>query len=264
MTGQLPLSGKTIVVTRRKEQAKEFSDQLEQQGAAVILFPAVEIAEPSSWSECDAALERLSDYSGIIFTSPNSVEWFFRRVAERRKSEQMSHLLYAVGEKTKEKIESFGFPSETLPANYSAEQLGMEIARGGVTGKRYLFPKGNLAKNDIETILSHHGATIDSVVVYRTLEPKADAHRNRVLNDIKERADLITFFSPSSVIHFLNTVPGNIVNGKDIAVFGKTTADTAREKGLAVAVTAECSTIEAFTATIRDFYSTVHRKRSSA
>ena len=105
MTGQLPLSGKTIVVTRRKEQAKEFSELLEQQGAAVILFPAVEIAEPSSWNECDTALERLSEYSGIIFTSTNAAEYFFRRGTERRKSDRVSCRLYAVGDKTKEKIE---------------------------------------------------------------------------------------------------------------------------------------------------------------
>ena len=257
-TERLPLAGKTIVVTRRKEQAKEFSDLLEQVGASVILFPAVEIAEPSSWSECDTALERLNDYSGIIFTSANAVEYFFRRVAEQRKSSQMSSRMYAVGEKTKEKIESFGFHTEEIPAHFSAEQLAREMVQRVVTGKRFLFPKGNLAKKDIERILSSHGAFVENVVVYRTQEPELNAARKMLLSEIKGRADLITFFSPSSVIHFLNTVPKNIVDAKDVAVFGETTANAAREKGLTVAVAAERSTIEAFLETIRDFYTTVH------
>ncbi|MDX1779219.1 MAG: uroporphyrinogen-III C-methyltransferase, partial [Thermodesulfobacteriota bacterium] len=39
----LPLAGKTIVVTRAKEQAGPFADSLEQAGARVILFPTIEI-----------------------------------------------------------------------------------------------------------------------------------------------------------------------------------------------------------------------------
>ena len=43
-----PLFGKTIVVTRSREQASEFADKLYEYGAHVIEFPTIEIAKPDS------------------------------------------------------------------------------------------------------------------------------------------------------------------------------------------------------------------------
>lgn len=254
MTEQLPLSGKTIVVTRRKEQAKEFSDLLEQQGAAVILFPAVEITEPFSWSECDAALERLNDYSGIIFTSANAVEYFFQRANDRKKSERIKNIaLYAVGETTESSVKKLGFQTEQLPDTFSAEELAHTIAQTNVGGKRFLFPKGNLAKNDVVTILAKYGAEVDDVIVYNTQEPLLNEERKHRLEEIENRADMITFFSPSSVIHFIHHAE-RIARIKNVAVIGETTAAAARKENLKVVLVAARSTAGAFADAIEKFY----------
>lgn len=260
-TERLPLSGKTIVVTRRKEQAKEFSDLLERKGATVLLFPAVEIAEPLSWTECDSVFGTLNEYSGIIFTSVNAVEYFFKRAIQQRNRDQIKNIpLFAVGEKTKSVIESYGFHTEEIPSHFSAEQLAFDLIKRPVAGKKFLFPKGNLAKSDLETVLSSSGATVNSITVYETREPQLDAARKRLLNEITECADMITFFSPSSVVHFLHAVSNKIIQTKNVAVFGETTADAARKERLHVVVVAPRSTIETFTEAIQNFYSPLQRK----
>ena len=254
--GRSSLSDKTVVVTRRVEQAKEFSDVLQQNGANVLLFPAVEIVEPASWNECDTALEHVSGYSGIVFTSRNSVKYFFHRVINRKKEQDVRKCpLYAVGDKTKNAIDEFGFQTEELPGHFSAESLARMLTNGSVTGKKYLFPKGNLARNEIVDILTGHGARVDDVVVYRTLEPLMDEDRKRMISKIKTQADLITFFSPSSVVHFLRSFDRSDLRTKHIAVFGATTLDAAQQEGLTVNIVSPNSTLEAFVGAIRQFYS---------
>ncbi len=256
---RLLFSGKTVVVTRRKEQAKEFSELLERHGARVILFPAVEVVAPPSWSECDAALEQLTKYSGIIFTSVNAVDFFFRRVKYLQNTDNLKRcLLYAVGEKTKSAIEGYGFQIERLPDYFSAEELARSLVQGSVTGKKYLFPKGNLARNEIVTILSNHGAMVDNIIVYHTQEPTLDDERRRQLKMIKDDADLITFFSPSSVVHFLRSLSIDVVRSKHVAVFGETTAEAAKHAGLNIDIIAPHSTINAFIEAIQRFYTFQH------
>lgn len=251
---QLPLAGKTVVVTRGKEQAKKFSALLTQKGATVLLFPALEIVEPATWEECDSALEQLNGYSGIIFTSANAVTYFFRRVNERKKFEQVtSCTLYAVGEQTKSVIERCGLQTEKLPETFSAEKLAETIAQSNVRGKRFLFPKGNFAKEDITSILSKQGAVVDEVTVYNTQEPPMNEERQHLLAEIEQRADLVTFFSPLSVVHSVKQAR-KVFAAKKVAVIGHTTAAAARKEDLNVVLIAPRSTAVAFADAIEKFY----------
>src|SRR5580700_3787517 len=73
------LAGKRIVITRAPEQAGELVSALESLGAQVFLLPTVRFAPPESPAELDAALERLTEFDWILFTSQNAVRFFGRR-----------------------------------------------------------------------------------------------------------------------------------------------------------------------------------------
>lgn len=250
------LSGKTIVVTRRKEQAKEFSDILTRYGADVLLFPAVEIVEPPNWEACDAALERIEQFSGILFTSVNAVNYFFNRALLKEKAESVLRCpLYAVGEKTKSAVESFGGTTVAIPEHYSGEALGNLLARNSVKEKKFLFPKGNLGKGDLVSVLTSHSASVETVTVYHTREPQMDDERKQRLKEIDEHADMITFFSPSSVKNFIHQATLDVAKKKQIAVIGGTTADAVTRLGLKTSLVAPRSTVEDFAEAIKKFYS---------
>lgn len=239
----LPLSGITVVVTRRPEQADEFSDLLLTAGARVIQYPAVSISAPPAWSECDAAIGRLHEYAGIIFTSMNAVEYFFRRAIELGVTEQLlTRKQYAVGEGTRSAIESFGGTTEELPAALTGADLARWIVRQPVREKRFLFPKGNLAREELPSILESAGAILDAVVVYETAEPPFTEERKRIMSEIEADADMLTFFSPSSVHHFIRRLPRAAAQKKMCAVIGMSTADAARRVGLNVTLAAQQST----------------------
>ena len=66
-----PLFGRTVVVTRAREQVSGLRLRLEELGAEVLELPAIEIAP------IDVAVPDLSAYEWLVFTSPNGVRAFF-------------------------------------------------------------------------------------------------------------------------------------------------------------------------------------------
>src|SRR5919202_6035613 len=84
---ELPLAGRTVMITRAREQAAEFAASLEGYGARVVSCPTIEIAPPESYAALDDAIENLFGYDWLVFTSANAVEHFMRRFKESGKDE---------------------------------------------------------------------------------------------------------------------------------------------------------------------------------
>jgi uroporphyrinogen-III synthase len=201
-TGQphSPLRGKTILVTRTAEQAAEFIKLLEQLGATTILFPTIEIVPPRSWEACDRAVAQLGNYDSIVITSSHAANHFFSRVrlgVDGATGVLSEKTVYAVGEKTKAAVEGWNIPVAALPAIYDAKHLAISLSRTDVKDKRFLLPKGNLAGNAIKFALEEHGAIVDEVVVYETVQP-SNADTDRIRDKLEKNGiDIISFFSPS-------------------------------------------------------------------
>src|SRR5919107_5138927 len=79
-SAELPLAGRTVMITRARAQAAEFAAALEGYGARVVSCPTIEIAPPESYAELDEAVENLFGYDWLVFTSANAVEHFRRRL----------------------------------------------------------------------------------------------------------------------------------------------------------------------------------------
>jgi uroporphyrinogen III methyltransferase/synthase len=252
-----PLLGKTILVTRTKEQAAEFIKLLEQLGAAVILYPTIQIVPPQSWAECDKAIANIRNYDAIVLTSMNAAENFFARVrlADNGTIKLIAEkTVYAVGEKTRSAVEKYNIPVAAMPAVYDAKHLAITLARTDVKGKRFLFPKGNLAGNVVTLALQEHGAAVDEVTVYETIQPsQADAEAVRQKLQ-KNEIDVVTFFSPSSVSNFLATIPEELLDNTTIAVIGHTTGAAAKNVSLPVHIVAEHATSANLVASIVRYY----------
>ena len=63
----LPLQGKTVVVTRAQEQQGEAHQLLKDQGARVLDLPALVIGPPKQWAALDHALKELDDFDWLVF-----------------------------------------------------------------------------------------------------------------------------------------------------------------------------------------------------
>ena len=56
---------------------------MRDQGARVLLQPAIAIESPEDWKPVDSAIAQLSEYDMLIFCSHNGVQFFLNRLEER-------------------------------------------------------------------------------------------------------------------------------------------------------------------------------------
>ena len=252
-----PLSGKTILVTRPKDQSGEVVKLLEQLGAAVVVFPTIEIVPPRSWEDCDGAIAKLEAYDGIVITSINAVEKFFSRLEGQRNgglSVLSQKKFYAVGEKTRKALTDRKVSVVHQPGVQDAKQMAIAFTKADVAGKRFLFPKGNLAGDVVSFALREHGAIVDEVIVYETTQPSSADALTLTKRLTQKEIDLVTFFSPSSVSNFLAMIPLDLIAQQTIAVIGHTTEAAAKNLSVPVHVVAEQSTSAGLVASIVKFY----------
>ena len=74
-----PLFGKTVVVTRARHQASALASALEERGAQVLEFPAIEIAPPTDPQPLAEAVAGIEAYRWVVLTSANGVDAFSPR-----------------------------------------------------------------------------------------------------------------------------------------------------------------------------------------
>src|SRR5208337_3705006 len=79
-----PLFGKTILVTRSRDQASAFSARLAELGASVIEVPSIRIVPVEDAAPIYECIKNLARYDWIIFTSVNGVSRFFGYMSELR------------------------------------------------------------------------------------------------------------------------------------------------------------------------------------
>ena len=75
MSTELPLAGRTIVVTRPRAQADALAALIAGQGGRAVVFPVLEIGPADDPAPLDRAIASLDSYALAIFISPNAVEF---------------------------------------------------------------------------------------------------------------------------------------------------------------------------------------------
>jgi uroporphyrinogen III methyltransferase/synthase len=253
-----PLFGKRIVVTRAERQAYDFVRALSELGAQCISLPTIEIVPPASWIQLDKALERISIYDWIVFTSVNGVKCFFERL--NRAGKDARHLngvrIAAIGPKTAEALTTKGIDPDLIPHNFRAEELIEALRQYPLDGKRVLLPRPTGARDYIPKKLKRLGAAVDEIEAYQTAQP--DCSRSHVEALSASTIDMVTFTSPSTVSNLLAISKDKPIHEQilqaEIACIGPVTAQKATEMGLRVSVVPGEYTVEALAKAIVKFY----------
>ncbi|MEG4288622.1 uroporphyrinogen-III C-methyltransferase [Microcoleus sp. C2C3] len=204
---QLPLAGKTILVTRSVSQSAEFSDRLQQQGARVIEMPALVIGPPSTWEPLDSAIAQLSSFHWLILTSHNAVDCFFQRLQAKGKDARslFGIKIAVVGKKTAESLRSHSLQPDFIPPNFVADSL-VENFPGSLQNCKILFPRVESGGREVLVKeFTAKGAQVIEVPAYQsccpeTIDPIAlSALQNQAVN-------IITFASSKTVHNFCKLI----------------------------------------------------------
>jgi uroporphyrinogen III methyltransferase/synthase len=254
-----PLFGKTVVVTRTREQASELVGRLSSLGAECLECPTIRVAPPDDWAPLDAAIDRLGTYDWLVLTSVNGVNFFFRRLYEKGKDVRaLGNVRTAtIGPATAKRLRDFGVRSDIVPETYRAESIIEAFKNEPVQGKRILLPRAKEARPILPVELRKMGATVDEIAAYKT--EQAMENVDMLINRLEEGSvDIVTFTSSSTVRNFKTLLPPEgferLMEGVAVACIGPITADIARELGFKVDIEAQEYTIAGLCEAILQYY----------
>lgn len=255
-----PLFGRTVVVTRAREQASDSAARFVAMGARVIQFPTIEITPLPDYAELDAALARLADYPWIVFTSVNGVRFFRERLNALGLDARAlaASRVAAIGPATADAVRGLGIRPDFVPETYVAESVAEGLVKLGVKGVRVLLPRAKDARETLPETLREAGAVVDVIPAYETTP--ALARKDEVLAELEAgRIDCVTFGSSSTVRNFLAAVPAEALQRHPetrLACIGPVTAQTLRSFGLCPTVQPGDFTVPALVRAVADAFAT--------
>ncbi|MBO4369717.1 MAG: uroporphyrinogen-III C-methyltransferase [Desulfovibrio sp.] len=244
-----PLLGKSIVVTRAREQASQLVTKLTELGAEVLEYPTIRIAPLSSYSELDSAIKDRARYTAVIFTSQNGVRFFWERLRVLGLDARAfgSLRVCAIGPMTAKALSDHGIHADLVPERFVAESLvSAFLEHFGSNKGSILIPRAKEARDVLPDGLRKAGFDVHVVPTYETLPDEGGREDclERLTNDT---LSCTTFASSSTVTNFLRTIPKELVKKSSVrlAAIGPITAKTLENEGLTAHITANPYTIDA-------------------
>ncbi|MCS7032926.1 MAG: uroporphyrinogen-III synthase, partial [Phycisphaerae bacterium] len=246
-----PLFGKTIVVTRTRQQASRLSSRLEELGANVLEAPTIQIVPPADWGPVDEALRSLDRADWLIFTSQNAAEFTRRRMQELGlDARRLANLrIAAVGPATAQAVQQHLFcRADLCPDSYVAEALADALESGDcIRGRRFILLRADLARPTLVARLRAAGAAdVADIPIYETR--LVDSLPEEFLTALEAGTiDWITFASSSSARNLLTLLGADgrsRLSRVKLASIGPATSRTLRSLDLPVDAEAAPYTLE--------------------
>ena len=256
-----PLLGRSVVVTRAREQASGLAARLAELGAEVIQFPTIDIKPLDDSAEVDAAVRGLKGYDWLIFPSANGVKCFWDRLeAQGLDARALASLqVAAIGPATAQAVRAHGVAPDFVPEAYIAESVAKGLIEKGVDGKKVLLPRAREAREVLPEELRKAGADVRVLPVYETVP--AAARRDDVLQRLEAGTlDVVTFGSSSTVDNFFAQIPADVVKAQPegkrvkLASIGPVTTKTLAKHGFACDIQPEDFTIPALVKALVAYY----------
>ncbi len=199
----LPLSGKTIVITRAKDQQSEARTLFERYGAKVFDLPSLDIVPPDDWTPLDEALRELHNFHWIVFSSVNgvlAVEERLKLIGSSLADKPTGLKIAVVGRKTARSLQELNVVPDFIPPEYVADSLMQNFPVSGL-GLKILIPR---VQTGGRTVLAEGflqaGASITEVPAYESLCP-SDIPKSTYIALNNFKVDAIVFTSGKTAIH---------------------------------------------------------------
>jgi len=249
------LTNKRILVTRQEPKASELADHINQCGGEAIVTPLITI-ECQLSSHGETLIHKLESYEWIVFTSGNGVKCFFNQLKKYGKKDPLKHThIAAVGPKTNQVLQTFGYQADFMPSVYNAETMAVELSVAYDLKGPVLLVQGQLSRTTINDMLQEKAIPFDRLIVYKTgINKEATDRLQQVLST--EDVDFITFTSPSTIDAFMDL---SKKQARDIAstivCIGTTTEKRALDYGFKRMLVPDEFTIDSMLQKMHDYIS---------
>ena len=245
---RLPLAGQTVLMTRPESETHEDVEQLEENGAEVLLAPTITVRPADDPTELDSSISKLNEFDWLVFTSANGVRFFIERIFQLGKDLRvLGHIrLAAIGPATTQALKKFGLNADLVPSKYQSEDLARLLA-GHVQGKSVLMARANRGRTILKDQLSGIARQVVQVTAYHNAD--ALAFDEDILDRLRlGTIDWVTLTSSAIARRFMSMLPDDFPIEKlqkiKFASISPITSSSAREVGIEPVVEAQEGSFE--------------------
>ncbi|MGI0004427.1 MAG: uroporphyrinogen-III synthase [Candidatus Nitrosotenuis sp.] len=203
------ISGKTIAITRSKEDAREFIELAAKESVIPMPIPTIELVSKGD-RIVDEFLSDIAEFNPdySVFMSSKAVKLLFD-VAKNSNTHQKLQLavantiVMAVGPKTKEALEKEGIRVSFMPSKYSSVGVGETFTKLNAEGKKVIIPRSGASTEFLAKLLQKIGLQVKENYLY-DVQASSDISQWQEFKDSfsKNKIDGIVFTSASSVRGF--------------------------------------------------------------
>lgn len=240
------LSGRTVWITRSREDAEGLASPLAELGAQVRFLPCihrVQSAEPTVVAEIWG---RVSTFDRVLVGSAAAVEPFLDLPAPERPAPAA-----CVGASTAGRLATPRFGdhfqvaevAEVRRAEGMLDALVDALGEGGrLEGRRFLFPRAPEGRRALQAELLSRGAVVEELETYRI------ACLDAPVEAMPAPGDILTFMSGRTLDCFLERLgeadARSCLEASIVGVIGPVAAARAAERGIRVDVTPETASAQ--------------------
>jgi uroporphyrinogen-III synthase len=227
---------KQILITQqRPESDKSPYFELERKHSVQLHFHPFIKLEPIPAREFRKQKIDIASYTGVIFTSRNAIDHFFRMCEEMKVVVGQDTKYFCITEAVALYLQKF-ILYRKRKVFYGADGSNksmFDVINKHKENEKFLYVcSENQQDNDIVGWLKNNKCEYQLAFMYRS-----------VSTDVKEimdaeKYDLICFFTPSGVRSLLDNMPKYKQNGVIIGTFGSNTTKAAEEAGLILQIKA--------------------------
>ena len=203
------IEGKTIAITRSKDDSEEFIELVTQQNANPKTLPTIELISKGE-KIVDEFLETIEkdnpDFS--VFMSSKAVKLL---IESARKSSKFSALqlaiantiVIAVGPKTREVLENENIKVAYMPERYSSVGVGEVFTKLNALGKKAIIPRSGASTPFLKNLLEKIGINVVELYLYDVCAFRDPTEWNEFRQLFSQnKIDGVIFTSVSSVRAF--------------------------------------------------------------
>jgi uroporphyrinogen-III synthase len=203
------LEGKTIAITRSKDDSSEFIDLVTKYNARPLSLPTIELVSKGE-KIVDEFLDSVKQYDPdySVFMSSKAVTLLFDTAKKVSKFEKLqlavaNTMVMAVGPKTKTALENQGIKVAFMPNIYSSVGVGELFTKLHAVGKKVIVPRSGASTPFLKELLEKIGINIKEIHLYNVCAFRDTTQWNEFRELFsKNKIDGIVFTSASSVRAF--------------------------------------------------------------
>jgi uroporphyrinogen-III synthase len=203
------LGGKTIAITRSRDDATEFIELAQKNNARPLPLPTIELVSKGE-KIVDEFLESIKKYDPdySVFMSSKAVKLLFDTSKKLGNFEKLqlavaNTMVMSVGPKTTQALENEGIKVNYSPTTYSSVGVGEEFTKIHAVGKKVIVPRSGASTPFLKELLNKIGIDVLEIHLYDVCAFRDTTQWNEFRELFsKGKIDGIVFTSASSVRGF--------------------------------------------------------------